>query len=438
MKIKNWLFTKLAIYSTLSVFFTCMGAICITYFWGYYNYENLFEDRIIQQYTREKNIEMGINNEWILGVTTDSIDVIEAVHADKVAKHIQKKALSQTEILKIYREKIGDNHLLYMIELDVKNGEQIYKYSVLKDIYKDAFKDMLLYFIFLAFIILLISLFIVRLISNKLYLSLNEITEKITHISYDKNVKHISIETKDKAINDLVQSFNHMKDSLEEKEKIQQSTLQYISHELKTPIMIINSYTESAKENIFPKGDLMSTLTTITNQTKRIKEKINDLLLITKASIGDENDTFSEININQLIHRIVKNMNASFPNKVFVMDLQDDIVVNGYNKRMETLFENLLHNQFKFAQNSILITAYTQDNWLTCIFFNDGQKIDDQTKANLFEPFSKGYNGSTGLGLSICKGIVSLHKGDIFYEETDDGVQFKLMLDIYFNPKAVL
>ena len=82
---------------------------------------------------------MGIKNEWILGVTTDSIDVVEGIHGAKVAQQIQEHAHEQEEVKELYRETIDEKHLLYTIELNTKNGETLYKYSIIKDIYTETF-----------------------------------------------------------------------------------------------------------------------------------------------------------------------------------------------------------------------------------------------------------------------------------------------------------
>ena len=78
-------------------------------------------------------------NEWLLGVSTDSIDVLEATYNEETRDHIYQQALNQQEIEKFYREKIDNKELIYCISLTPKNGEFFYKYSVIRDLYHEVF-----------------------------------------------------------------------------------------------------------------------------------------------------------------------------------------------------------------------------------------------------------------------------------------------------------
>ena len=82
-----------------------------------------FEDRVIDEQNLKYDEELGIKNEWLLGVTTDSIDVLEATYNEDIKNHIYRKALSQQEVEKFYREKIDNKELIYCISLTPQNGE---------------------------------------------------------------------------------------------------------------------------------------------------------------------------------------------------------------------------------------------------------------------------------------------------------------------------
>ena len=109
----------------LIVTLLCLGVV---YYWSFFHFSHLFEDRVIDQLTFQKNQDMGIKNEWILGVTTDSIDVVEGIHGAKVAQQIQEHAHEQEEVKELYRETIDEKHLLYTIELNTILYYQRYLY----------------------------------------------------------------------------------------------------------------------------------------------------------------------------------------------------------------------------------------------------------------------------------------------------------------------
>ena len=101
------------------------------YYWSYYTFDKTFEDYRIDTQTDIDNMNRGVQNEWILGASAHSIDLVEAIHGDKTAEHILEQAQKQRESSQVYREEIDGKYLLYRIEVDTENGERIYRYSVI-------------------------------------------------------------------------------------------------------------------------------------------------------------------------------------------------------------------------------------------------------------------------------------------------------------------
>lgn len=427
MKNKYWLFKKLVVSVVCLTTIMCVLCIFIIYFFAYYNYEKTFEDKIIHKYNYEKNMEIGVYDEWIIGVTTDNIEVLEAIHKEETAKKILENAKLQKEKKKLYRENIDGKYIIYMIEMDYENGEQVFKFSTIKDIYKDNLLEMITVLIITVFIMILISILVIKNICGKIYKSIGGVANDIREMSFNETFIPLNINVKDMEIQLLIDTFNRMGEKIREKENLEKSMLQYISHELKTPVMIISGYAHSAKDKIYPKGSLEKSLDTILTQSNRIGERINELLLITKSSESISNDEYKRIKVNDIITKITTDLSLNFKKNI-VINIHEDLYIKGYEKKIEVLFENLIHNQLKFSNKYVEITAYNKDKDIIFLFFNDGASIPKDIKKDLFKPFYKGYNGSSGLGLSICKSIANIHKGDIELEDLEGGVLFKVKL----------
>lgn len=112
--------------------------------------------------------------------------------------------------------------------------------------------------------------------------------------------------TKDAEFEQLITDLQQMQEHLEKEAAIRQSTLQYISHEMKTPLMIIEGYTTSAKDSIYPKGDLESSFDTILVQTERMKQKVADLLTIVRLEASSVPDDTTEICLLSAIQHILQ------------------------------------------------------------------------------------------------------------------------------------
>ncbi|MDO5714075.1 MAG: HAMP domain-containing sensor histidine kinase [Tissierellia bacterium] len=425
---RQWLYSKFWRPTIIYVLIISSISVGIVYYWSFYHFSNIFEDRIIDEYTLENLDDLGVKNEWILGVTTHSIDVLQATHGVNTRKKIQEDAQTQKEIRKMYREKVDNKHLLYMVTLDTEEGEYLYKYSVIKDIYAEIFMKILISFICFTLLILGVSYLYINYISQKLYANIEGLVEYVKKISkLNLKEQNLEIETKDENIKALANAIQKMQDELLEKDRLEQSTIQYISHEMKTPIMVIESYVTSALDDIYPKGNLPSTLETILKQTARMKDKVN--LLLRYASLNAKELEFEDFDLSSLFEGLILNyqtLTEEFKN--FEITIEPNILYYGDPEAIQVLIENLMENQMKYADNMIRLGLRKKKNKIILEFYNDGEKIEESLQERIFEPFVKGEKGNNGLGLSICKNIVQEHRGEIILTSTDEGTQFQIIL----------
>ena len=90
------------------------------------------------------------------------------------------------------------------------------------------------------------------------------------------------------------------------------------------------------------------------------------------------------------------------------------------------IFSNLLNNAVKYSQSKIIVRLLpiTEDEKLVIEFENDGEKIPEEMRSKIFEPFyrlkSSMKHQGTGIGLALAKSLTILHDGDLSLNETDD------------------
>ncbi|KDR94000.1 two-component system, OmpR family, sensor histidine kinase CssS [Peptoclostridium litorale DSM 5388] len=433
-KNKKTLYFKLCVYFSTLITAVCMLSIGIIYFWSYYYFSNIFEDKVIEMHTHDSNQSLHVKDEWILGVTAHSIDLVEAIHGEEIADRVYEDAKNQLVRSKLYKEKIADKYLMYMIDIDQENGEQVYKYSIIKDIYREVFPKILVWFLISVVFVFSISIYIIRIICRHLTSDINQIGDYANKIAHKDWTEQMEISTDNEDILSLVRSFDGMRKKLVERDKLQQSVLQYISHELKTPIMIISSYIQAAKENIYPNGNLNSTLDTVLEQTNRMENKVKDLLFIAELDKEQEEQdkkNLSQVNLGLTIQKIMENFKAikdSKTNVEVILNLDADLDISGYEDKISVAFENIIENQLRYAEKRIIVRSIIASETIRILFYNDGEKIDDRHINYIFKPFEKGLNGNYGLGMSICKKIFQLHNGDITFIPTVKGCMFKVEL----------
>ncbi|WP_159951842.1 hybrid sensor histidine kinase/response regulator transcription factor [Polaribacter septentrionalilitoris] len=215
----------------------------------------------------------------------------------------------------------------------------------------------------------------------------------------------------------------------EEIEKINNAKLEFftnLSHEFRTPLTLISGPLEQILENYRGSSKIFKRLKVIENNTHQLLSLINRLmdfrkyenkLMLLEASENNIVDYVREIYLSFSDYAKSKDYTYSFSTS------SDNIMVYFDKIKLESVFLNLLANAFKYTPNKGEINIHiTETDTKVIIHIKDtGIGISEKYKDKIFERFfevsnpknSKSYNKGTGIGLSIVKSIVDLHKGDI-------------------------
>ncbi|MEC2076450.1 HAMP domain-containing sensor histidine kinase [Metabacillus fastidiosus] len=340
--------------------------------------------------------------------------------------YTQKLASEQTTISKRYSEDINGNRLFYVIRKLSVNGESSYLLSYTWDSYRQT----LVFTLFRQLMLIMIIVFLLSWIPAiwlAKYLSKPLITleKHVKNISEQEWHEEINVNRKDE-IGKLAETIEKMRQHLVRKDAAQQTLLQNISHDLKTPVMVIRGYAQSVKDGIYPKGDLLKSMDVIEEEAERLEKKIKDLLYLTKLDfLSSRNPIQQEFQLDSLVLDKVERlkwMRSDLNWNVNIEKLQ----IAGDKEQWGKLIENLLENALRYAKNTIDITIKNKEIESAPVIriWNDGPPIDEAILDKLFEPFQKGQQGEFGLGLSIVKQIALLHKAQVSASNELDGAAF--------------
>ena len=195
------------------------------------------------------------------------------------------------------------------------------------------------------------------------------------------------------------------------------------SHELKTPLAIV----QSKLENILTKSDatvmdVSQDLAISLNQVTRLNKLTNDLLTLARSDNNKEIIEYQECSITDCIKEVASIFQemALIQEKEFTMDLED---INGTidKDKLNQLVIILLDNALKYtnSEDKINIKLYKKQNDFYIEVSDTGIGISDEAKDRLFDRFYREdksrsqETGGNGLGLSIAKNIVNSHNGKI-------------------------
>lgn len=227
------------------------------------------------------------------------------------------------------------------------------------------------------------------------------------------------IESEDE-IGIVSQALIDMKEDLERQEKIKEEMIHNISHDLKTPIALIQTYGQSVKDDIYPYGDKNSSMDVILENADRLEHKVKSLLYLNRLDyLNGENNELSPLDMKQLLEKIVNQMDALKPEITLETKL-DDVCFIGNEEHWRIAIENIIENASRYAKTTIKITL--KEKYLE--IYNDGESLDEELIPYLFNPYVKGVKGQFGLGLSIAYKIADMFGYHIQALNREKGVSF--------------
>jgi signal transduction histidine kinase len=215
-----------------------------------------------------------------------------------------------------------------------------------------------------------------------------------------------------------------------------------VSHELRTPLTSIRGAVGllASKAVIEDSAHYQQLLQTALSNSERLSQLINDLLDLQKFESGNFSLSLAELDMKQLV---IQALEAIAPYaaryQVSFLTRLADCFLLADPTRVRQVVDNLLSNAIKFSAPGQSIRVQLSSH-PTCVRFevqDQGQGIPEAFRSRIFEKFSQA-DGSTsrkaegtGLGLNICKTIISAHQGQIgFYSQVGQGALFWFELPV--------
>jgi two-component system, sensor histidine kinase and response regulator len=241
---------------------------------------------------------------------------------------------------------------------------------------------------------------------------------------------------------ELLRKNQELQTALSDLKKLDEAKSQFmilINHELKTPLTAIMSFGDLMNETSLD-ADQKLYLTRIRSSTQRLQDLVNDVLEFVSAEAGtmklDSRPTKTE-NVAQgqsdAIAQLIKNKSLTV-----ISNLEPAFLICD-ERAIQNVFRRLLHNAAKFAlkESSIEINGRLMESGKYHFEIkNTGPNIDEQRIRQLLQPFTLDENimhhtTGTGLGWSVCQGILKLHSSQLNIESRDGLVRvgFSLATD---------
>lgn len=317
----------------------------------------------------------------------------------------------------------GERYYYRMQVVETALGDRVLV-SFMNDTYPQSIKNTLVdstvYATILAFCVFII---IMMVWVFSIIHPLNQIKNYIAQVKQGKEVElHLN---RDDEIGEVANELINMKDELQKQEKVKEEMIHNISHDLKTPIATIKSYSESIKDGVYPYGTLEKSVDVILDNANRLEAKVHNLLYLNRIEYLITSDAEGVVtNMKEVVEEVVLNSAVIRPEISIITDVEE-VFFDGLLESWRVCIENIMENAFRYAQSYIKIQVRENDLQIS----NDGPKMPEDRIEALFRPYEKGEGGRFGLGLSIVSRVVKANKYHVKGYNTEDGVCFRIYRD---------
>lgn len=245
-------------------------------------------------------------------------------------------------------------------------------------------------------------------------------------------------------IDDLTEANRKLQEDINLKEKtdnMRKDFISDVSHELKTPIAIIEGYAEGLCEGMADDKEQRDYYcSVIMDESQKMNRMVKSLTSLIHYEFGDYELNLEQFDISELVRNVLSKYAPSLEAKGAELrtELPESCLVIADEFKMEEVFSNYLSNALNHldGEKNILVKLIRNDcKTVKLSVYNDGDRIPDESIPRIWEKFYKvdkartrEYGGS-GIGLSIVKAIMEAHKGGYGCENCEKGVNFYITLD---------
>jgi signal transduction histidine kinase len=378
---------------------------------------------------------------------------------EEVANTVTLAETSQYKTLRLYDRRMDTNYI-YLMGLYDENNSMILLRTNLESIEDSVAiaNKFLAYIGILAVAIGTAAMFIISKRFTKPILDLAGIAKKISdldfevkyqvnsrdeigELGYSINALSGKLET---TITELKQANNELLTDIQKKTEVDEMRKEFlsnVSHELKTPISLIQGYAEGLKENINEDEESRDYYCeVIMDEADKMNKMVKKLLSLNELEFGNNQVNFERFDIVPLIHSILNETDILFKQKDVILHFEQNepYYVWADEYLVEQVVSNYISNALNHVSgpNIIEIKLIPRDELVRIAIFNTGDTIPEEDLDKLWIKFYKvdkartrEYGGS-GIGLSIVKAIMNSLKQECGVINRSIGVEFWFELDV--------
>ena len=315
------------------------------------------------------------------------------------------------------------------------------------------------FYVGIGTVIIVMSAIIIYFFSRKVtkpVMELADLSQRMTALDFDakyeskgeneidilgEHMNQLSL-TLEKTISELKTANNELRRDIEQKEKNEEMRREFlanVSHELKTPIALIQGYAEGLRDGISEDEESRNYyLEVITDEAQKMNTMVRKLLTLNEMEFGKETISMERFNVAELIEGVAQSYSFMIAQKdgKLRLKIQNPLYVWGDELKIEEVLTNYISNAYNHLEGERIVEIKTEqkEDKVRISVFNTGKAIPEEDLDRIWEKFYKvdkartrEYGGS-GIGLSIVKAIMESINGSYGVENYNNGVEFWIEL----------
>ena len=322
-----------------------------------------------------------------------------------------------------------DPHLFYSLPIYGNNGEDVGRIfvgapaGILSTLLAVIVRSVILGIIW----IMLATLIAVYVISERIIAPLKEIRRAAKRFAAGELSVRVRVHGCQE-VAELAMAFNNMAESLETSEKMRNTFVSNVSHDLRTPMTSISGFVDGILDGVIPPEKHGHYLKIVSDEIKRLSRLVVSLLDLSRIQAGERKFTMGPFDVCEMSRQILFSFEEKIEKKKlnieFDFDEENVTAIADCDAIYQVLY-NLCDNAVKFSREEgtlrLSVKKAKSRKYLVSIY-NEGQGIGEEDISHIFERFyksdkSRGLDKSgVGLGLYISKTIIEAHEEEIWVD----------------------
>lgn len=254
--------------------------------------------------------------------------------------------------------------------------------------------------------------------------NITEAAEKMINGDFSVRIKPTSKLFSDNSFANIIECINKMAKELGNIETLRTDFIADVSHEIKTPLAVIQNYCRLLQSDDLPREKQLEYARGITDATRRLSDMITNILKLNRLENQQIYPNCKEYDLGeQLCECLLQYENVWETSGIEIeTDIADDVTVNADFELLNIVWNNLFSNAFKFTQSggTVAVTLSVEGNCAVVKVKDSGCGMTAEIGEHIFEKFYQGDNSRSsqgnGLGLALVKRIIDIVSGEISVE----------------------